>query len=130
MAASSGFVPPTMPQTASNFTQTIKVLVLDYDPIVPGHDNQRLHEVLGFSDPAALAAGYKSDMEYASGGAVQYQIVDFRQINELPADVDGFRYNPDQYVKNYQSDSGWHTENTDFYRTAREQGLAALINRV
>src|SRR5262249_25000310 len=85
LASSSGLVPPVMPQTPESATQVVKVLVLDYAPLVPSAGNLPLHQVLGWSDPQALAAGYKSDLEYASGGAVQFQIVDFRILNELPA---------------------------------------------
>ena len=37
-------------------------------------DPPLLHDRGSARDPQALAAGYKSDLEYASGGAVQFQI--------------------------------------------------------
>ena len=127
LAASSGFVPPTMPQTATNFTQVVKVLVLNYDPTVPSQGNRRLHEVQGWNDPHALAAGYEADMEYASGGALDYQVVEFRDLNELPANTNGYRINGDEYVQAWPT-RDFQEAGADYYRIAAEQNVAPLIN--
>jgi hypothetical protein len=124
-------LPQSMPVTATNPKQTVKVLVLDYDPRVPSAQNQLLHRVMNWADPHYLADGYKQDMEWASGGAVNFQIVDWRDLDEMPIFSDGFRYNPDEYVQLYRSGGPWHTGGgggADFYAIAEEQHLADAIN--
>jgi hypothetical protein len=125
---SSGFVPPTMPKTSTNFQQTVKVLVIDLDPPVPSHGNQPVHQVFGWTDPHTLASGYQAAMEYASGGAVKFQIAQWRNLNDFPAAMDGTRYTPDSYVQFEQTATDSQVVPTDFYRFAKEQGLAQLVN--
>jgi hypothetical protein len=128
---SSPLAPKNMPVTATNPKQVVKVLVLDYDPRVPSQQNKLLHDVMGWSDPRALAAGYEQDLEWASGGAVDFQVVDWRDLDQMPIFADGFRYNPDNYVQLYRSGGPWHTGaggGADFYTIAQEQHLADLVN--
>src|SRR5262249_46838797 len=62
-------------------------------------------------------------------GAVNFDIVDWRNLNEIPAMVDGYRYTPDQYVQNRRTNTGWHNGGgTDFPRIVAEQGIVPLIN--
>ncbi len=67
-------------------------------------------------------------METASGGAIDYQIVAWRDLNEFPIFQDGFRYTADQYVQNRRTGTGWVDTPIDFYTIAEQQGLAELAN--
>lgn len=80
---------PTSPGAAIEPLR-IKILVVNYDPIVPEEGNRRLYEIFGWSNPRTLAEGYKADLERASGGAVQFEIVEWRDVNEIPAFDNGF----------------------------------------
>lgn len=108
--------------------QVVKVIVLNFEPTVPSEDNRTLWDLFGWSDPRDMAAGYLADVEQASGGAVDLQIVEWRDLNEFPIFTDGFRYNPDQYVQNRRTNTNWHDGVADFYRIAEQQGLAQLVN--
>lgn len=112
-----------------NQTQRVRVLVLNFDPLVPSEENRHLYEIFNWSSPFDLASGYESAMERDSGGAVDFDIVDWRNLNEIPAMVDGYRYTPDQYVQNRRTNTGWHNGGgTDFLRIVAEQGIVPLIN--
>ena len=124
----SPFTPAAFVPTATNPRQVVQVLVLNYDPRVPAQQNQRVHEVFGWTAPRRLAAEFEGDIEWASGGAVDLEVVEWRDLEEFPAARDGYRYTPDEYVSNWSSHSGWHDSATDFYRLAEEQGLAERIN--
>jgi hypothetical protein len=129
-AAGGTFIPPPMPVTPTNPVQVVKAIVLNFEPTIPSENNRTLWEIFNWSDPRQLAAGYVADVESASGGAVDLQIVEWRDLNEFPIFTDGFRYNPDEYVANRRSGSGWHDPSVvaDFYRIAEEHGLAELVN--
>jgi hypothetical protein len=122
------FVPPLAPITPTNPVQTVRVIVLNFEPTVPSQGNQKLWEVFGWNNPRDLAAGFLNDVEYASGGAINYEIVEWRDLNEFPIFEDGSRYTADQYVQNRISNTGWSTSTADFYAIAEQQGLAELLN--
>ena len=124
----SVFIPPPAPITPTNPVQTVRVIVLNFEPTVPSQGNQTLWQIFHWSDPRQLAAGYISDMEAASGGAVHFQIVQWRDVNEFPIFTDGFRYTADQYVQNRTSNTGWDNSTADFYTIAKQQHLADLVN--
>jgi hypothetical protein len=122
------FVPPAFVAGPSNPVQTVKVVVLNFEPTVPSQDNRTLWDIFNWNDPRDLAAGFISDMESASSGAVDYQIVDWRDLNEFPIFTDGFRYTADQYVQNRMTNTGWHEGTADFYALAEQEHLADLVN--
>ena len=53
----------------------VKVMVINYDPIIKTEGNKRLHEVCRWNDPRELTKGCIDDLKECSGGYVQYQIV-------------------------------------------------------
>jgi hypothetical protein len=129
-SAISTYVPPPITITPTNPVQTVRVIVLNFEPTVPSMGNQTLWEIFNWNDPRDLAAGFVSDVETASGGAIDYQIVEWRDLNEFPIFTDGFRYTADQYVFNRQTNppNWWNTNSADFYAIAEQQGLAELVN--
>ncbi len=123
------FVPPSIQVTPTNPVQHVRVAVLNYEPTVPSEGNQTLWQIFNWNDPRELAQGYIDDVEAASGGAIDYQIVDWRDLNEFPIFQDGFRYTADQYVQNRRTGTGWVDTPMDFYTVAEQQGLAELVNQ-
>ncbi len=71
---------------------------------------------------------FERDLEWFTGGAVDVQVVEWRELNEFPIFTDGFRYNPDEYVANRRAGSGWDDAGTDFYAIADSQELVPLVN--
>lgn len=108
---------------------TLRVLVLNYDPIVPSEGNSRLSEVFKWNNPARMATQYREAMEYASGGYLTFEIVEWRNLNEIYALQDGFRYTIEEYVKNRKQGKGWRKEIVaDYPRLLREQNVAPLVD--
>ena len=122
------FIPPPAQITPTNPVQTVRVLVLNYDPTVPSQGNIKLRDVFNWNDPRELSEGFIADVETASGGAVDYQVVEWRDLNEFPIFTDGTRYTADQYVENRTTNTGWSTASADFYAIAEQQRLADLVN--
>lgn len=114
---------------ADNQPLKVKVLVLNYDPLVPSEKHQRLSEVFKWGAPERLAARYKSEMEFASGGYLKFEIVEWRNLNEIYAQRDGYRYTPDEYTANRRAGKGWHEGGgQDYPRVLAEQEVPALID--
>ena len=126
--ASSPYVPAQFTPTATNPVQVVRVIALSFDPRVPGEANQLMHEVFGWQDPHDLAEQFEADLEWATGGAIDIQVVEWRDLDAFPTFTDGFRYNPDDYVANRRANSGWHDTGTDYYELVESQGLWDLVN--
>lgn len=104
----------------------IRVLVLNYDPFFEG---KRLHDVLNFNDPRELTKGYIQDLQEATGGLVRFQIVEWRDLDEIYAREDGQRYEVGQYVRNRRAGGGWPEKfMADYPRLLAEQKVVPLIN--
>jgi hypothetical protein len=108
---------------------TVRVLVLNFDPLVPTDTNRRLSQVFRWNNPRTLAAEYEEAMEYASGGFVKFDIVEWRDLNEIYAQRDGYRYTIEEYVANRRRGKGWHDGGgADYPRIIAEQKVVPLID--
>jgi hypothetical protein len=115
--------------SADNQRQTVRVMVINFDPLVPSEGNKLMHEVFNWMSPQDLAVRYQASMEKSSGGAVKFDIVKWNNLNEIPVFEDGFQYTPDQYVTNRLSNTNWHTTSSaDFRKIVRDNGVVDLIN--
>ena len=85
----------------------VKVLVLNYDPIVKSRYSKRLHQVGKWNDPRMLAKGYQSDIEECSGGRVKFHVVEWRDVDEYPAKVDGYAYSEETFLECMKTNKGW-----------------------
>ena len=124
----SPWIPEPFSPTEDNPRQTIRAIVLNYEPHIPSEGNKTLWEIFNWNDPRVLAREFVKDLEYVSGGAIDVDIVEWRDLDEFPLFTDGFRYTPDEYVQNRRTDSGWHEGVADFYYMAEEQSLTELVN--
>ncbi len=128
-AGSGVFTPPPITITPSNPVQNVRVLVLNFEPTVPSLNNQRLWEIFpSWNDPNLLASEFIADIETASGGAIDYEIVEWRDLNEFPIFEDGFRYTAEDYVAGRQNGTLSITTPIDFEAVAKQQQLAELVN--
>lgn len=108
----------------------VKVVALNYDPVIPQEGGKRLHEVCGWKDPRQLAEGYVGDVAEASHGYVKYRIVEWRDIDTFHPKIDGFCYTAEQYMECHRSGKGWHQPDTaDYPRTFVDQGLIPRLDR-
>ena len=107
---------------------TVKVVVLNFNPIV-ADQKKRLHEVCGWADPKKLADGYLADVKKASRGFIQYEIVEWRDIDGFPIKTDGFRYTTESYLDCHEKKSKWHEPDlSDYPKMIEEHGIAKLID--
>lgn len=108
----------------------VKVLVLNFDPLIPQEGNRRLHEVGKWHDPRKLSADYIVDMKAASGDLLRYRIIEWKDIDTFHPKVDGFTYTPEEYLRCMKAGKGWHEPDTaDYPRTFKDYGLLPRIDR-
>src|SRR5512139_3611610 len=75
----------------------IRTLVIVYEPTMDATTGTKLSRYMGWNNVEDLALGYMSDVLEVSGGLVRHQIVQRIDVDEFPAKVDGFRYDPRSY---------------------------------
>lgn len=111
-----------------NGTLDVKVLVLNFDPLVPA-EKKRLHEVCGWFDPRKLAEGYAADVRKASDGLIRYEIVEWKDLDVFPVKKDGFRYTVESYLSCRNGDTEWHKADlADYPRMADTYDAVRLID--
>ncbi len=107
----------------------VRVLVLNFDPIVPQEGGKRLHEVGKWNDPRKLAEQYAREVHEASEGFIEFQIVEWRDLDEFPVKVDGFIYTLEQYLECLRTWKGWHEpDGTDYEKVLLKHGVHELID--
>ena len=101
----------------SNPKKTIRVIVVDYDPVLATHDGQRLTAYMHWQDPGLLSDLIAEDIGQASGGLVEYQIVDFVRSDSFPLKKDGFRYDEASYLAMWNDRSKAHQPDKISYKS-------------
>jgi hypothetical protein len=108
----------------------VKVLVLNYDPLVPkdGGGRERLHQALNWNDPRALVDGYVADLGRATGWAVRLEVKEWRDLDLFPRKADGFRYTAESYLQCHHRGKGWHDPDAvDYAAAVAETGADAMV---
>jgi len=119
----------------------VNVLVLEFDPLIPpelhspgdpGTQARSLREVAGWNDPRQLAAGYMQDVCDASGGLIQYHVVEWLIVRRFQKKVDGFVYTPETYMACLRggtvNNPCWHQpDGLDYPHMINEFGLIPRV---
>jgi hypothetical protein len=121
-----GGAPPVIEEPAGGWPEVPssrepRLLVLNFDPILPSRGGRRLHEALGWNDPRSLTDGYIADLAECSHGYVRYQVVDWRDVDAFPVKKDGFRYSDASYLRVMEGGQASHEpDNVDYHTIFRE----------
>jgi hypothetical protein len=87
--------------TANQGTKEVRVLVLNFDPVVNAESGRRLQEECRWNDAHKLAAEHAGDVREASGGRVSFKFVEWSYLDEFPVKVDGFSYTLPQFLETW-----------------------------
>jgi hypothetical protein len=104
------------------------VLLVAYNPVVPGEGGRKLNRVLGWNDPEELARLYAADLRAVSGGLADFEIVDRVEVNGWPVKVDGFTYTVDAFLNCRRNQGGWHDPDwADYSQIASDLRLVPRV---
>ena len=85
-----------------------RVLLIIYNPTIPSHHQAKLVDVLGWNDPDELTLRFIEDLQFASYGFANYQIVDRLEVDAFPIKIDGFTYSVNDYLLAWRNRQGFH----------------------
>lgn len=116
----------------------VKVLVYEFNPFIPGNlhspndpnaEPKRLGEVGGWNDSRELAQGFIEDMLAASGGYLQFEIVEWNIVDAFQRKRDGYTYTPESYLSAKRGETDWHQPDAvDYDHEIRKYGMAKKID--
>jgi len=115
-------LPRGAPRPTAEWRARPKVLLLIYDPVIESRGGRRLHEVCGWNDPDALTRDLVEDLRTASGGLVEYEIVERIELDKFPRKKDGFRYGDDSFLAAFEGRAKWHDPDAVDYAEMLEDG--------
>ncbi|GAC1640608.1 MAG: hypothetical protein NVS4B8_08260 [Herpetosiphon sp.] len=101
------------------------VAVIVWDPVGP--DGRPLRIARGWQDPQLLIEGYCADLFAASGGFVQYRIVDQRVVDGFPVKSDGWIYTVESYATAVRSGRFRQPDGADYQAMLRQWQVAPRI---
>jgi hypothetical protein len=109
-------------------TSELKVLVLNFDPVVEPASGKRLHQEFRWNDPRKLAEEHAADVNEASGGRIEFKIVEWIDLDEFPVKVDGFAYTLPQFLETWRAKKGFHQpDQADYPKLIAENRLVEKV---
>jgi hypothetical protein len=109
-------------------TRTMKVIVLNYDPILRQHGSVRLRQFMKWNDPRLLTTNLVRHLREVSRGFADYQIADFINVDAFPVKRDGFRYDEASFLEMWQDRNKAHQPDSVSYAAIFKQ--FDLVRRV
>lgn len=107
----------------------VNVLVLNFDPTVPGGSSTKIRQLAGWNDPHVLAQNHIQYIDSLSGGFIHYNIANWVDIDGFPIKTDGFQYTKEEYVQNLVGPANWHSpDGMDYPRMLSDHGAVDLVN--
>lgn len=111
-------------------TKDVNVIVIIYDPVLKTRDNQKLSEYMKWSDPRRLSQAMIDDVRKASGGYVNYRIVECIEFDGFPTKRTGFTYTEEQFLEMWEKDRSKHVPGmTSFARMFDQFDLRQKIKK-
>jgi len=108
---------------------TRKVLVIIYNPKVKSAGGKKLSQVMGWNDPDVLTPGHIADLKTASYNYANYVVAERIEVDRMPTKLDGFTYDPDEFVKLMKAGKGFHeADAVDYHRILADFNIIAKVN--
>lgn len=110
--------------------KTVNVIVLTYEPVLKTKDNQKLSQYMKWSDPRKLTQAMIDDARKASGGYVDYKVVEYIDYNGFPTKRTGYTYDEETFLNVWEKDRGKAVKGmTSFARMFEQFGFAEKIKK-
>ena len=107
---------------------TIRILAVNYDPILREHGGVRLSRFMKWNDPHVMTTNLMRYLRECSGGYADYRLVDFVDVDAWPRKRDGFRYDEASFLEMWKDRKKAHKPDSASYGAIfKEQNLAERI---
>jgi hypothetical protein len=108
----------------------VRLLVVNYDPVLGQHGNLRLSRLMKWNDPRRMTTNLIHYLREASGGYADYQLVEFIDVDAFPQKRDGFRYDEQSYPEMWKDRKKVHQPDAVSYAAIfRELGLVERVQK-
>ena len=106
-----------------------KVLLIIFNPKIKSEGGRKLSEVMNWNNPDDLTTKHIADLAKVSYRYANYSVVERVEADQMPVKADGFRYDPDQFVRNMRANSGFHQPDAvDYHRILADFDVIDKIN--
>src|SRR5690242_7906353 len=126
MNSSAGW-PAAMCQP-SRTQREIKVIVLNYDPILRGKGGIRLSQFMKWGDAHTMTADIVTHLREASGGFANYRVVQVIDVDGFPQKRDGFKYDEKSFLEMWADRNKAHQPDSVSYAAIFEE--FGLVDRI
>lgn len=110
--------------------KTVRVFVLEYNPVLEDYGGKRLVEYKGWNTPTALESQYVADVATASNNSMNYSIAQRIVIDAIPTKNDGFTYTDATYLSCLSNPSTCHQPDTaDYLKILTDYDVCGKRNR-
>lgn len=77
----------------------LKVLVLNFDPVIEIRENKKLHDIGNWNSPRIMVQQTIDDFRECSKNYINFEIANWIDLDEFPLAKDGFMYDDEAYIK-------------------------------
>jgi hypothetical protein len=101
---------PSAPPTVDEYPAPVvrRVSLVIYNPNIPGAEQRRLTNVMGWNDPDRLVNELIEDLRDISHGYANFKIAERIEVDAFPRKQDGFRYTPEEFLNCWKTGHGFH----------------------
>lgn len=115
-------------EKAATGRKEAKVIVLIYNPTLPGESGKSLIDYVHGNDPVEYSHILANVVRDASWGYINYNIVDFVWVNGFPRKTDGFQYTPDTFLADRKTQK-WQPATSSYRGMLADNGLLERIKK-
>jgi hypothetical protein len=120
---------PDVPTGGNSEQVQRKVLVISFNPTIPSEGGQKLMDLMKWNNPNNLISGYIGDIRTSSSEYASYSVTEQLEEDQFPTKEDKFVYNPDNYLVNIRSGTGFHEPDTaDYHEIIKKFDIVNKVN--
>jgi hypothetical protein len=106
-----------------------RVFMLIHNPVIRSQGGRKLSDLLAWNDPDRLAQQYIKDVQEASYGYANFEIVERVEVDGCPVKADGFAYTAEDYYQRWYTRTGWHQPDlVDYGRLLTQFQIITRLN--
>ncbi len=106
-----------------------KIIVVIYNPTLKSKGNVKLIDFLKAHDPKEYSNILADVINRASNGYVNYEIVDYVELNKIPIKTDGFQYTTDSLLNARKKSSYRSPDRSDYRKIFEDSNLIERCKR-